>query len=108
MATASVAQPEPKIHTPRYNDLMTAVLKPDHKGVTELLDLGRWIDKPDGTGTTPLIAAVRNRDTPMVELLLSRGANVNATASNGFSALGMARSNGDSAMATLLQRSGAR
>ncbi len=98
----------PKVHTPKYNDLMTAVLKPDREGVSHLLELGRWVDKPDANGVTPLMAAVRNRDTAMAELLLSRGANANVSASNGFSALGISRVNGDSAMTTLLQRAGAR
>ncbi len=97
-----------KVYTPKYNDLMTAVLRPDRQGVTELLDLGRWVDKPDAGGITPFMAAVRNRDTAMAELLLSRGANVNATASNGLNALAIARRNGDTVMTTLLQRSGAR
>lgn len=98
----------PKVHTPKYNDLMTAVLKPDREGVSHLLELGRWVDKPDANGITPLLAAVRNRDTAMAELLLARGANANVSASNGFNALMISRANGDSAMTTLLQRAGAR
>jgi hypothetical protein len=105
IATAAV---EPKVYAPKYNDLMTAVLRPDRQGVTELLDLGRWVDKPGTGGVTPLLAAVRNRDTPMAELLIARGANVNATASNGLTAMMIARANGDSMMTTLLQRSGAK
>jgi len=87
---------------------MTAVLKPDREAVVELIDLGRWVDKPDGNGVTPLQAAVRNRDTAMTELLLRRGANINASASNGLTALMIARANGDAAMVSLLERSGAK
>jgi len=104
---AAVGGVEPKVYTPKYNDLMTAVLRPDRQGVTELLDLGRWVDKPDASGVTPFLAAVRNRDTAMAELLLARGANVNATAPNGLTALAIARANADTVMTTLLQRSGA-
>lgn len=105
IATVAV---ETRVYTPKYNDLMTAVLRPDRQGVTELLDLGRWVDKPGSGGVTPFLAAVRNRDTVMAELLLARGANVNATASNGLTAMMIARANGDSVMTTLLQRSGAK
>ena len=87
---------------------MTAVLKPDREGVAELLDLGRWVDKPDSNGVTPLQAAVRNRDVPMTELLLKRGANVNASGPDGVTALAIARANGDAAMASRLQGSGAK
>lgn len=106
--TAGVPPPEPKVYTPRYNDLMTAVLKPDREGVAELLDLGRWVDKPDGSGVTPLQAAVRNRDMPMTELLLRRGANVNASAPDGLTALAIARANGDAAMVSRLRSNGAK
>lgn len=87
---------------------MTAVLKPDREGVAELLDLGRWVDKADSNGMTPLQAAVRNRDMPMTELLLKRGANVNASGPDGVTALAIARANGDAAMVSRLQRSGAK
>ncbi len=107
-APAAAAAPEVRIIAPKYNDVMTAVLRPDRAGVVELLDLGRWVDKPDTNGVTPLVAAVRLRDATMVELLLSRGANPNASGSRGMSALDIARANGDAAMASLLQRHGAK
>ena len=108
LLAAAPAVPEGKVYAPKYNDLMTAVLKPDREAVSELLDLGRWIDKPDGNGITPLQAAVRGRDTGMTELLIKRGANLNAAATNGVTALMIARANGDAAMVLLLQRSGAK
>jgi hypothetical protein len=74
LSSETASRPEPKIHTPAYNDLMSAVLRPDRAGVTELLDLGRWVDKPDSNGVTSLMAAVRMRDEPMAALLLARGA----------------------------------
>lgn len=104
----SAPPPEPRVYTPQYNDLMTAVLRPDPAGVMELLALGRWVDKADDSGATPLIAAVRLRDLRMAELLLSRGANPNAFTKGGSTPLSIARLNGDSAMTALLQRNGAR
>jgi ankyrin repeat protein len=44
----------------------------------------------------------------MAELLLSRGANPNASGGKGVTPLSVARANGDAAMASLLQRHGAR
>ena len=67
----------------------------------------RWVDKADGSGATPLIAAVRLRDMRMAELLLSRGANPNAFTKGGSTPLSIARLNGDTAMTALLQRNGA-
>lgn len=93
---------------PKFNDVMTALLYRDPAGVNELLDMGRWIDKPDSFGFTPLMVAVRLRDAQMAQLLLGRGADPNARAAGGVSPLTIARANGDAAMAELLQKSGAR
>jgi len=108
LAAASPAGPPPKVITPKYNDVMTAVLYGDRAGVAELLDLGRWIDKPDARGYTPLMAAALNRDAPMAELLLARGANPNVAGDGGVTALRIARENGDSDMAALLEKRGAK
>ena len=61
--------------TPKYNDLMTAVMMGDRPAVEELLRLGKWVDKPDSQGATPLMAAVRLGDSLMAETLLKAGAN---------------------------------
>lgn len=78
VAAAPVPKPEPKpapAMTPvaapaaaalKFNDIMTAVLYRDREAVAKLLDLGRWADKPDSNGFTPLMAAVHNRDYSMV------------------------------------------
>ncbi|MEX1074446.1 MAG: ankyrin repeat domain-containing protein, partial [Burkholderiales bacterium] len=87
---------------PKYNDVMTAVLYGDREAVSELLDLGRWVDKPDSNGLTPLMAAVLSRDAGMVQLLLERGADPNLQAPGGEVALEMARDNGDGASESLL------
>lgn len=94
--------------TPRYNDVMTAVLYGDREAVSELLDLGRWVDKPDSNGLTPLMAAVLARDAGMVQLLLERGADPNLQAPGGEVALEMARDNGDGASESLLLKAGAK
>lgn len=88
--------------TPKYNDVMTAVLRGDREAAKELLDLGWWVDKPSANGITPLMAAVMNRDTQMVQLLLDHGAEPSAQA------LRLARKNKDAATAALLEQKGAR
>lgn len=60
---------------PRYNDLMTAVMYGDVDSVKELLRLGRWADKPDSRGTTPLMVAAGLGDVRTAEALLRGGAN---------------------------------
>ncbi|MDH4286492.1 MAG: ankyrin repeat domain-containing protein [Gallionella sp.] len=87
--------------TPKYNDIMTAVLRGDREAAKELLDLGWWVDKPSDD-VTPLMAAVMNRDTQMVQLLLEYGAEPT------LKALELARKNKDAATAALLEQKGAR
>jgi len=60
---------------PKYNDLMTAVLARDVAAVNELLKLGKWVDKPDSRGRTPLMVATAQDDAPTVEALLRAGAS---------------------------------
>lgn len=105
---AALAKLGPPAVTPRYNDVMTAVLYGDRAAVSQLLELGRWVDKPDSNGLTPLMAAVLGRDAEMVALLLQRGADPNLQAPGGDVALEMARENGDGASETLLLKAGAR
>jgi len=105
-AVAPVLGPPPI--TPKYNDVMTAVLYGDRDAVSQLLDLGRWVDKPDSNGLTPLMAAVLALDADMVLLLLERGADPNLQAPGGEVALEMARRNGDGASESLLLKAGAR
>lgn len=88
--------------TPKYNDVVTAVLRGDREATKELLDLGWWVDKPSASGVTPLMAAVMNRDTEMVQLLLEYGAEPTSQALN------LARKNKDTATASLLSQKGVR
>lgn len=92
--------------TPKYNDVMTAVIRQDQAAVTQLLDLGWWVDKPDSRGSTPLLEAVSLGDAAMAELLLKRGANPNVVARD-YSPLRMAKRNRDAAMEVMLRSYGA-
>ena len=93
---------ESRVIQPKYNDVMTAVLRGDRDAVKQLLDLGWWVDKPGPDGFTPLVAAVMNRDTQMVQVLLNYGAAPSSRA------LKIAREKKDAATATLLEQYGAR
>ena len=69
----------------------------DSAAVNELLALGRWADKPDSNGITPLTAAVKRGDRANAELLLKAGADA-------YPALAVARERRDAAMTSLLER----
>jgi len=92
----------PRVVIPKYNDLMTPVMRGDRKAVKQLLDLGWWVDKPNDSGITPLTAAVMNGDTRMAQLLLDHGAMLSGEA------IKIARKNKDEDMILLLERRGAR
>ena len=104
----AVAAVEPGVISPKFNDVMTAVMYDDEAAVKQLLDLGRWVDKPSSVGYTPLMAAAMRRNAGMVQLLLSRGADPNASGPDGVTALALARERKDSAAASLLEQYGAR
>lgn len=94
---AAGGAPAPEPVGLKYNDLMTAVLKGDPAAVSELLALGKWADKPDSRGVTPLTAAVYTGDAKVAELLLKAGANPEA-------ALAAARERRNAAMTDLLEK----
>lgn len=100
--------PTPPPVSPRFNDVMTAVLYRDRETVAQLLDLGRWADKRDSNGMTPLMIAAFNGDSAMARLLLERGADPRLLAPGGLTALEFARESGDAATIQLLQPGGAR
>ena len=54
----------PVVPGPKYNDLVTAVIYRDAEAVKGLLALGKWADKPDSRGTTPLMIATTQGDGP--------------------------------------------
>ena len=89
---------------PRFNDIMTAVLYRDIETVAQLLSLGRWPDKRDSNGLTPLMVAAGNGDAAMVQLLLERGADPDLEAPGGITALEIALQRGDAPTMQLLQR----
>jgi hypothetical protein len=82
---------------PKYNDLMTAVLAKDPAAVNELLRLGRWVDKPDSRGRTPLMVATAQDDVPTAEALLRGGASPSP-------AVRVAEERGNGEMVALLKR----
>jgi uncharacterized RDD family membrane protein YckC len=81
----------------RHNDLMTAVLDGDMESLDELLRLGKWADKPDSRGVTPLMMATERGDLRMAEALLRAGAD-------GRTANQLAQKRGDGEMMVLLAR----
>jgi uncharacterized RDD family membrane protein YckC len=81
----------------RHNDLMTAVLDGDMESLNELLRLGKWADKPDSQGVTPLMVATERGDVRMAEALLRAGANARAADQ-------AAQKRGDGEMMVLLAR----
>ncbi len=106
-AAVAEAPPAPPAKTPKYNDVMTAVVYRDQAAVRELLELGFWVDRPDSTGATPLMAAALIGDAAIVQLLLKSGANANSSAAGG-SVLDNARKSGDAKIVEMLRRAGAR
>jgi uncharacterized RDD family membrane protein YckC len=95
------------VRTPRYNDVMTAVMFRDPKAVAELLEFGWWVDRPDSNGVTPLMAAAWNGDAAMTQILLKAGADPNRHARGG-SVLAYAGRGENAQVIELLKRSGAR
>lgn len=109
MAEAPRAAPAgPTTPGPRFNDLVTAVLYRDAKAVEDLLAFGKWPDKADSRGMTPLMLAATLGDAPIAEALLKAGANPNRPGPGGETAMSIARERKDAGMIGLLQRHGAR
>ena len=92
----------------RFNDLMTAVLYRDAAAVNALLAFGKWPDKPDSRGMTPLMVAAMLGDAPIAEALLKAGANPSRPGPGGDTAMSIARERKDTGMVALLRHHGAR
>jgi hypothetical protein len=77
MAFPVVAQNQalPRVIAPKYNDVMTPVVFRDLAALNEVLALGKWPDKPDSVGRTPLMVALELGRRDIAELLLKAGAD---------------------------------
>jgi len=66
------------------------------KGVSEILinNKNTNLDQPDENGNTALIVAVKNNRLEIVELLVTKGANINIKGEEGLNALEVAKQNG--------------
>jgi uncharacterized RDD family membrane protein YckC len=95
------------VRSPKFNDIMTAVMFRDPKAVSELLEYGWWVDRRDSNGLTPLMAAAWNGDAAMTQILLKAGADPNRYARGG-SVLDYAGRGENAQVIELLKRSGAR
>jgi len=87
----------------RFNDLMTAVLYRDAGAVNDLLAFGKWPDKADSSGMTPLMIAVSLGQTEIAEALLKAGADPQRSGPGGATAISIARERKDAALLGLLQ-----
>lgn len=72
---AAQNQALPRVVAPKYNDVMTPVVFRDLAGLQEVLALGKWPDKPDSLGRTPLLVALEIGRNDIAELLLKAGAD---------------------------------
>jgi uncharacterized RDD family membrane protein YckC len=111
-AAEEASEPAPRIRTVagpvveskiRFNDLVTAVLYRDAGAVNDLLAFGKWPDKPDSTGMTPLMVAASIGEAQIAEALLKAGADPRRTGPGGQTAISIARERKDAAMLGLLQ-----
>ena len=83
----------------RFNDLVTAVLYRDAGAVNDLLAFGKWPDKADSTGMTPLMIAASIGEAEIAEALLKAGADPRRAGPGGQTAISIARERKDAAHA---------
>jgi ankyrin repeat protein len=69
----------------------------DVDSVNELIRSGKWVDKPDGRGVTPIMIAAERGDLRVAEALLRGGANPRR-------AVAVAEKRHDAEMVQLLKR----
>jgi hypothetical protein len=106
-AVTAIAPLTGVVRTPKFNDVMTAVMYRDVAAAAELLELGWWVDRRDSNRVTPLMAAAWLGDLAMTQLLLKGGADPTLRSPAG-SVLDYADRGGDPQIIELLKRSGAR
>jgi uncharacterized RDD family membrane protein YckC len=87
----------------RFNDLVTAVLYQDAGAVNDLLAFGKWPDKADSTGMTPLMIAASLGQTEIAEALVKAGADPQRVGPKGVTAISIARERKDAALIGVLQ-----
>jgi hypothetical protein len=93
---------------PTGTALLQAVADKDAKRAGWLIDVGVYTEQRDAKGRTPLRVAMENRDLSSVFKLLDGHANVNATAPDNASILGIAVELGETAMVERLIAAGAK
>jgi uncharacterized RDD family membrane protein YckC len=106
-AVPAVAPAPTRMRSPKFNDVMTAVMYRDTAAAAELIELGWWVDRPDSNRVTPLMAAAWLGDLAMTQLLLKGGADPTLRSPAG-SVLDYADRGGAPQVIELLKRSGAR
>src|ERR1035438_3521145 len=87
--------------------LIDAIKSGNREAVRALLKNRALVNNPEPDGTTPLAWAARADDLPLVETLLSAGANPKAPNRYGVTPLELATTNGNPAMVGALLKSGA-
>jgi ankyrin repeat protein len=89
--TSHLSSPEGKEKREKREKLFEAVRHGDVAEITKLLDQGVEVDIRDELNQTPLIAAAKVDDKNLVEMLLQKGADVNAQGNGPINALLIAK-----------------
>ena len=97
-----------KSNRKKPRSLFAAIMARDVERVRELLDAGANVNEQDGANPmTPLHWAAHNDQTAIVDLLLSRGANIEAQTKGGWTPLHYAAAEASAATVKSLLRRGA-
>jgi hypothetical protein len=98
------------LEDPDQTPLMQAAARADTRAVQQLLASGADVNARDQSGQTALIVACRTPHVPvaLVKALLDAHADLNMRSHNEYTALSWATSRGNSEVANLLRRAGAR